>query len=245
MKIEINEQENIVILSPEGKISEGDIQQLVSAMNGYINDHDKVPSLVIVTKNAPMWDSFDALKQHISVVHDRQKIIPKVALVTDSVLLSLVRPIADVFIGAKIRRFKADALEDAMNWAAMQEDHPGAITQMEGFPRDVIALRLSGVITASDYSDTLGPLIDTAAGEHDKLKMLCLLDQYFDGISAGAVLDDMRFGFSHLTTFSKIAYVTDIEWITKSVSLFGSLMPTEVMVFAVDDLDDAKAWIIS
>ena len=127
----------------------------------------------------------------------------------------------------------------------MEEDHPGAITELEGFPRDVIALRFSGLITSADYTASLVPLIDAAAKDHDKLKLLCVLDQYFDGYSAGAMWDDMRFGFSHLTTFSKLALVTDIEWIRKSAKLFGSLMPTEVMVFDVEELDDAKRWIVT
>ena len=245
MKIEIKEKENLIVISPEGVISKTDIEGLVDKMNSYINERDQVPSLVIVTTTAPMWDSFDALKSHISFIHERQKIVPKVAFVTDSVLLSLAHPLADVFTGAKIRRFKADALDDAMNWATIEEDHPGAITEMEGFPRDVIALRFSGLITSKDYTDSLIPLIDAAAKEHDKLKLLCVLDQYFDGYSAGAMWDDMRFGFSHLTTFSKLALVTDIDWIRKSAKLFGSLMPTEVMVFDVDDLDDAKNWIVT
>ncbi|MEQ3728990.1 MAG: STAS/SEC14 domain-containing protein [Tateyamaria sp.] len=243
MKLDLRNRENIMVISPEQAISKEDIDGLVAAMNGYINEYDKVPSLVIKTDSAPMWDSFDALKSHLSFVHDRHKIVLKVAFVTDSVLLSLARPLADVFTAAKIRRFKSEALEDALNWAAMEEDHPGAITQMEGFPRDVIALRFSGLITSQDYSNSLVPLIDEAAKEHDKLKLLCVLDQYFDGYSAGAVWDDMRFGFSHFTTFSKLALVTDIDWIRKSAKLFGGLMPTEVMVFDNDEFEDAKAWI--
>lgn len=245
MKIETIERENLFIISPEEKISTKDIEKLVEMMNAYINEYDKVPNLVIVAGGVPMWDSFDALKSHISFIHERQKIVSKVAFVTDSVLLSLAHPLADVFTGAKIRRFKSDAYEDALNWAAMEEDHPGAITQLDGFPRDVIALRFSGLITSKDYTESLVPLINAASKEHDKLKLLCLLDQYFDGYSAGAMWDDMRFGFSHLTTFAKLALVTDIDWIRKSAKLFGSLMPTEVMVFDVDDLDDASEWIIT
>lgn len=245
MKIEIKEKENLFVLLPEEKISKRDIERLVEEMNSYINEHDRVPSLVVVTANVPKWESFDALKSHISFIHERQKIVPKVAFVTDSVLLSLAHPLADVFTGAKIRRFKADALDDALNWAAMEEDHPGAISEMEGFPRDVIALRFSGLITSKDYSESLVPLIDEAAQEHEKLKLLCVFDQYFDGYSAGAIWDDMRFGFSHLTSFSKLALVTDIDWIRKSAKFFGSLMPTEVMVFDVEDLDDAKEWIVT
>ena len=243
MKIETRERMNLFIIAPEHKISSKDIEMLVETMNDYINRYDKVPSLVIVTDSAPMWDSFDALKSHLSFVHERQKIVPKVAFVTDSTLLSLARPLADVFTGAKIRRFKSEAFDGAVNWAAMEEDHPGAITRLEGFPRDVIALRFYGLITSQNYAESIVPLIDAASKEHDKLKLLCVLDQYFDGYSAGAMWDDMRFGFSHLTTFSKLALVTDIDWIRKSAKLFGSLMPTEVMVFDGDDLDDAEAWI--
>ena len=245
MKIEIVSKENLFVISPEGTITEDDIEQLVESVNGYINTYDKVPSLVIVATNAPTWESFEALKSHIKFVRERQRIVPKVAFVTDSRLLSIAHPLADVFTSAKIRRFKAEALDDALNWAAMEEDHPGAITELEGFPRDVIALRFSGLITSADYTASLVPLIDAAAKDHDKLKLLCVLDQYFDGYSAGAMWDDMRFGFSHLTTFSKLALVTDIEWIRKSAKLFGSLMPTEVMVFDVEELDDAKRWIVT
>ena len=97
MKIEINEKENLFVISPEKKIFTADIKKLVEKMNGYINAHDAIPSLVIVTESAPMWESFDALKSHISFIHERQKIVPKVAFVTDSVLLSLAHPLADVF----------------------------------------------------------------------------------------------------------------------------------------------------
>ena len=243
MKIETQERENLFIISPEHKISHKDIETLVEVMNQYINENDKVPNLVIVTASAPTWESFEALKSHVAFVHERQKMVAKVAFVTDSVLLSLAQPLADLFTGAKIRRFKQDAYDDAVNWAAMEEDHPGAIIQMEGFPSDVIALRFSGLITSQDYTASLVPLIDAASKEHKKLKLLCVFDQYFDGYSAGAMWDDMRFGFSHIATFSKLALVTDIDWIRKSAKLFGTLMPTEVMVFDSDDLQEATAWI--
>ena len=94
MKIEIKEKENLFVISPEGKISKDDIEGLVGKMNSYINERDRVPSLVIVTESAPMWESFDALKSHISFIHERQKIVSKVAFVTDSVLLSLAHPLS-------------------------------------------------------------------------------------------------------------------------------------------------------
>ena len=47
----------------------------------------------------------------------------------------------------------------------------------------------------------------------------------------------------NIATFSKLALVTDHDWLRHSVKLFGALMPTEIMVFSMKELDDAKAWI--
>jgi hypothetical protein len=79
--------------------------------------------------------------------------------------------------------------------------------------------------------------------QHDKLKLLFVAGPYFDSYSAGAMWDDARFGLAHITTFSKLALVTDHDWLRHSVKLFGALMPTEIMVFSMTELDDARAWI--
>jgi hypothetical protein len=55
--------------------------------------------------------------------------------------------------------------------------------------------------------------------------------------------DDARFGLTHLGDFSKIAVVSDIEWLRQSVKLFGPLIPAPVQVFHNTDIEDAKRWI--
>lgn len=245
MIVDIRPEENIALLKPGSRISETDIEAVKHAINSYSNDYDKVPNLVIEANSAPLWEDLASLRAHIEFVEERHTLIKKVAIVTDSTLISLVRPLVDVFTGAKVRRFKTEALDDAINWAQIEEDHPGDIVPIDGLPRDVIAVRMAGIITSQDYTDTLMPMVSAAAAEHDKVKLLVLLDQYFDGYSAGAMWDDMRLGFSHLNTFSKVAIVTEEEWIRKGAKLFGALMPAEVMVFDLEDLEDAKSWIRS
>lgn len=245
MDIDIRQKENIFVVTPDRKLSEGDVQDLALAVNGYINETDSVPSLVFVAQTPPIWADFDALKTHLHFVKSHHQIVKKVAIVSDSKLLWLARPVVDHFTGAKVRRFNLDAQDDAVAWAQMEDDHPGSIDQMDGLPRDVVGIKFNGLITSQDYTDTLVPLIAQKAAEHDKLKLLCVMDQYFDGYSAGAMWDDLRFGFSHMTTFSKIALVTDLDWIRKGAKLFGSLMPTEVMVFDLADIEDAEDWIKS
>ena len=55
--------------------------------------------------------------------------------------------------------------------------------------------------------------------------------------------DDARFGLTHLGDFSKIAVVSDIEWLRQSVKLFGPLIPAPGQVCYKAGIEDAKHWI--
>jgi len=245
INIEIKRPENVFVISPEGALSPEDFKKLAGAIDGYINEHDVVPRLVFQIDGLPHWKNFESMIAHFRMVRDHHKIVPKVAIVSDSRLLALARVFVDHFTGAKIRRFPPEALEDAINWAAMQEDHPGGFTIIEDLPSDVIGVDARGLISSTDYRETLEPLVAEKLKRHDRLKMLFVAGAYFDGFSAGALWDDARFGFGHFTTFSKIALVTDEEWLQHAAKLFGMLMTSDVMVFPMNQMDDAKEWVRS
>ena len=243
--IEIKRPENVFVLTPSGPISAEDIRTVASTIDTYINEHDAIPSLVLRISELPHWRDFEAMGAHFRLVKEHQKIVPKVAMVSDSSLLALLRVLIDQFTGAKVRRFPEDAFDDAVNWAAMEGDHPGSFIVLGGLPSDVIGIDARGLISGTDYRDTLEPLVAGKLKHHDKLKMLVIAGPYFDGYSASALWNDARFGFSHFTTFSKFALVTDHHWLRHSAKLFGTLMPTDVMVFSMKELDDARTWIES
>lgn len=241
--IDIRQSENIFLLRPDGEISAEDFKAAAATLNEYINTHDRVPNLVFQADSLPHWKNLEALKQHFNLVRDHHNVIGKVAIVSDSDLIWLLRPFIDMFTGAKIRRFPKTALDDAINWAVMKDDKPGEFVEIDGLPPDVIGLDARGQITSANYRDQFTPLIEAKLKEHDRLKLLMVFGPYFDGYSAGAAWDDARLGLSHLTTFSRIAVVTDLEWLRHSVKAFGMLMPSEVMVFDFDELNDARTWI--
>jgi SpoIIAA-like len=241
--IEKHDRHNIFVLTPAKAITSDDIAQLNRQINDYINAHDKVPNLVLRAERVPVWENFEALTDHIKFVRNHHRLVKKVAIVSDAKLVWLVRPVVDSFTGAKVRRFSADAFDKAYAWAKKNEDDPGEFGLIKGLPSDVVAVAARGTITAQDYRDVLEPAVREKLKRHDKLKLLFLAGPEFDGYSAGAIWDDARFGLSHFTAFSKLALVSDTEWIRRAAKLFGPLMPAEVMVFDVADLDDAKQWI--
>ena len=243
IQLDIDEQDDIVIARPTGALSADDIAAISAKLNDFINEHDRVPNLVLHAKALPHWKDFDALKHHLKLIGEHHKLVSKVAVVSDSKLIWLLRPIVDHFTGAKVRRFSERAFDDAVNWAKMVDDHPGEFVPIDGLPNDVVAIDARGLITARDYDEVLMPLIQSKLEQHDKLKFLLVAGSYFDGYSGGAMWDDAKFGLMHLRSISKLALVTDVEWLRHGTKLFAPLIPADVMVFDLDELDDAKEWI--
>lgn len=234
---------NVVELTPEGALTEADFDHLSEAIDGYINQHDAAPNLLIHPRGIPHWASLAALHRHLSFVKEHHRLVKKVAIVGDVGLLTVLPQLFDLFVSAKIRHFPEEKIAAAREWVQQAEDHPGRFELIDGLPSDVVALRVSGIITAQDYRDMLVPLVEAKLKEHDKLKFLVVVDDSFISYSPEAAWDDTRFGFSHWADFGRIAVVTDIGWIRTAARLFAPLMQAELHIFALDELEDAKSWI--
>jgi SpoIIAA-like len=112
-----------------------------------------------------------------------------------------------------------------------------------GLPENVLGFVAKGELTSDDYRRVLVPAVDDALERHEKLRLLYVLGEEFDGLDAGAAWEDLKVGFSHVTRWEKIALVTDRDWIRHSIDIFGYLMPGEVKGFTVADEPAARAWL--
>ena len=93
------------------------------------------------------------------------------------------------------------------------------ITRLDGLPEGVIGFEASGKIAAEDYRDVVMPAIEEAAKSGEIRFLMVMRD--FDGISGGAVWQDLKVGFEHLRGWKRIALVTDISWMTHLTDLSG------------------------
>ncbi len=245
VKIEFSESRHVAIVTPERDLTVDDIQTISKTIDAHINTHDIVPNLVLCATHLPHWDSFSAMKQHFKLVRDHHKLIRKVAVVSDDFAMKALPYLMDHFVKAKVRHFSGSRMQAAIDWAESGEDHPGAFDLLDDLPDDVVGIKARGIITSQDYTGNLIPLIEGKLQKHDKLKLLMIFDDEFDSCSEGAAWDDMRFGFSHIGDFSKIAIVSNKDWIRHSMKLFAPLIRSEVNLFDVADLAQARAWIKS
>ena len=116
------------------------------------------------------------------------------------------------------------------------------IRLIDGLPDNVIGFEAVGEVRAGDYKSVLDPAVDAALENHDRVRLLYVLGDDFDGYSGGAMWEDTKIGMSHLSKWEKIAIVTDHKAYQDGIKAFGWMIPGEVKVFAVADLTNAEAW---
>lgn len=112
-----------------------------------------------------------------------------------------------------------------------------------GFPDNVVAVNCTGRITRNDYEHTLIPAVESKLKKHDKLRLLYRVGPEFDGIDPGAILEDAKVGFAHLSRWERVAVVTDVEWLRLATRAFAFLLPCPVKFFNISQDSDARAWI--
>jgi len=115
------------------------------------------------------------------------------------------------------------------------------ITKLDGLPDGVIGFDASGKIAAEDYRDVVVPALEEAAKAGDVRFLIVMRD--FDGITGGALWQDLKMGIEHLRSWKRIALVTDIGWMTQATHLFGWMTPGETKTFPVDQQEQAIQWV--
>jgi hypothetical protein len=110
--------------------------------------------------------------------------------------------------------------------------------QLTDLPSGVIGFEATGKLQAEDYRDVLLPAIEKAG---DELRIVIVIDQ-FDGISGGALWQDLKMGVSHIRGWKRIALVTDIEWMVHMTAMFGWMTPGDVKHFPLAERADAITW---
>src|SRR3974377_876755 len=114
------------------------------------------------------------------------------------------------------------------------------IGQRNGLPAGVIGFEASGKIAAEDYRDVVLPALEQAATAGD-IRFLLVMRE-FDGMSGGAIWQDLKVGIEHLRSWKRIALVTDINWMTHAADLFGWTTPGGTKHFPLHQADTTSHW---
>lgn len=105
---------------------------------------------------------------------------------------------------------------------------------------NVVEISHEGKITRSDIL-TASTVIDQALKDHSKIRLL-QIGHSFSGWELSALWEELK----HMKLVFKISHmalVTDVGWMRRWASVFGSISPMQVKSFKMDELDAAKNWL--
>jgi hypothetical protein len=112
-------------------------------------------------------------------------------------------------------------------------------------PPGTVGFRAKGKIEREDYDDLLTPELKRAL-EAGELRTLYVIED-LDTVEPSALWADSKLGFDltvrHHDAWVRSAIVTDIHWMAQATRLFAWMIPGDVSVFPLAELEQAKVWV--
>lgn len=106
-----------------------------------------------------------------------------------------------------------------------------------------LEMTMSGTITSADYENALVPAIEAALAERDRIRMLVILGEEFQGFDLSAVWADSKLGLSHWGGFDRVGVVTDINWVRTVIRLAAPMTACPVQIFDLAEVEEARRWL--
>lgn len=114
---------------------------------------------------------------------------------------------------------------------------------MNDLPDNVLGVAAAGKITGKDYESILMPAVEAKLKTNKKIRLLYHLGNDYTGFDLKAMFDDTKIGLQHLTSWDKVALVSDHEIINTVAKFFGFILSCELRIFKNEKLEQAKKWI--
>jgi hypothetical protein len=118
------------------------------------------------------------------------------------------------------------------------------IEVLSDMPEGVTGIRVSGRLRGEDlreFKPTMQRLANTA-----EIRIVEVIAPDYEGFGPGGLVEDLKLGFGalvqHHSAFKRIAVVTDKEWVAHTLHALAWMVPGELALFGLDELDRAKEW---
>src|SRR6202453_400317 len=80
----------------------------------------------------------------------------------------------------------------------------------------------------------------------DEIRIVEVIAPDYEGFGPGGLFEDLKLGFStvwpHHAAFKRIAVVSDEQWVALTLHALAWLLPGELAIFKLDELERAKEW---
>jgi hypothetical protein len=118
------------------------------------------------------------------------------------------------------------------------------IEVLPAMPSGVTGVRVSGRLTGADLR-AFEPLMEELR-RSDEIRIVEVIAPDYEGFGPGGLVEDLKIGLGVLlrehSSFKRIAVVSDKEWVAHTLHALAWLIPGELKIFGLDELDLAAEW---
>ncbi|MHA3022834.1 STAS/SEC14 domain-containing protein [Mycobacterium sp. BMJ-28] len=118
------------------------------------------------------------------------------------------------------------------------------IEVLPDMPQGVIGIRVSGRLLGADLRE-FRPTMQGLLKERD-IRIVEVIAPDYEGFGPGGLVEDLKLGFGellhHHSSFRRIAVVSDKDWVAHTLHALAWMVPGELAIFKLDELEQAKAW---
>lgn len=118
------------------------------------------------------------------------------------------------------------------------------IEVLPDMPEGVTGIRVSGRLGGDDLREFKPAMEELLkAGE---IRIVEVVAPDHEGFGPGGLIEDLKLGLGaliqHHSAFKRIAIVSDKDWVAHALHAFAWMVPGELGLFGLDELERAKEW---
>ena len=118
------------------------------------------------------------------------------------------------------------------------------IEVLPDMPAGVTGIRVSGRLRGDELREIRPALEDTL--KSGEVRIVEVIAPDYEGFGPGGLVEDLKLGLGtvlpHHSAFKRIAVVSDKEWVAHTLHALAWIVPGELAVFGLDELERAKIW---
>ncbi|HXA12814.1 MAG TPA: STAS/SEC14 domain-containing protein [Mycobacterium sp.] len=118
------------------------------------------------------------------------------------------------------------------------------IEVLPDMPEGVTGIRVSGRLRGDDmreFKPAMEELLKTG-----EIRIVEVVAPDYEGFGPGGLIEDLKLGLGaliqHHSAFKRIAVVSDKDWVAHALHAFAWMVPGELRMFSLDELEQAKEW---
>lgn len=118
------------------------------------------------------------------------------------------------------------------------------IELLPDMPKGVTGVRVSGHLGGAELRE-VKPAIDDML-HTDEIRIVEVIGNDYEGFGPGGLFEDLKLAvgtvWPHHAAFKRIAVVSDKAWVAHTMHAVSWMIPGEIAIFTLDELDKAKEW---